>query len=72
MPASPDPARTRWFYLTLSRLVTAAAAVLGVLLLAEGDTTGRKLLGAAIVLAALWTMAIVPRALARRWRSPSP
>ncbi|MFL0417731.1 hypothetical protein ACH0CP_10945 [Sphingomonas sp. 179-I 2A4 NHS] len=67
-----DPARSRWLVLVLVRLVTAMAAVLGVLLLAHGEELGRKLLGGGIVIAALWTMAIVPRALARRWRSPRP
>ncbi|MFL0414347.1 hypothetical protein [uncultured Sphingomonas sp.] len=67
-----DPARSRWLVLVLVRLVTAMAAVLGVLLLARGEELGRKLLGGGIVIAALWTMAIVPRALARRWRSPRP
>lgn len=65
-----DPARPRWLMLVLIRLVTAIVAVLGVLLLANSEDTGRKLLGGAIVVVALWTMAIVPRALARRWRSP--
>lgn len=65
-----DPAKVRWFYITLSRLVASGGAVLGVILLAEGDTVGRKLLGGAIVLSALATMAIVPRSLARRWRKP--
>lgn len=65
-----DPAKVRWFYITLSRLAASGGAVLGVILLAEGDTTWRKLLGGAIVLAALAMMAIVPRSLARRWRTP--
>ncbi|QKS02083.1 hypothetical protein F9288_10860 [Sphingomonas sp. CL5.1] len=64
-----DPAKVRWFYITLSRLAASGGAVLGVLLLARGDTVGRKLLGGAIVLSALAMMAIVPRSLARRWRS---
>ncbi|WBH16893.1 hypothetical protein [Sphingomonas radiodurans] len=65
-----DPARSRWLVLVLVRLVAASVAVLGVMLLANGEETGRKVLGAAIVLVALWTMATVPPALARRWRSP--
>lgn len=65
-----DPARPRWLALVLVRLVTASVAVLGVVLLADGEELSRKLLGGAIVVVALWTMAIVPRALAHRWRSP--
>lgn len=64
-----DPARSRWLVLVLVRLVAACVAVLGVMLLANGVETGRKVLGAAIVIVALWTMATVPPALARRWRS---
>lgn len=65
-----DPARSRWLALVLVRLGTAMAAVLGVLLLAQAPDVGRKLLGTALVLAALWAMAVLPRALAQRWRSP--
>ncbi|QNE31548.1 hypothetical protein F1C10_06105 [Sphingomonas sp. NBWT7] len=64
-----DPARSRWLALVLVRLVAASVAVLGILLLANGAELSRKLLGGAIVVVALWTMAIVPRALAHRWRS---
>lgn len=67
---TPDPARNRWLALVFIRLVTALGAVLGVILLAQGEETGRKLLGGAILLASLWAMAVLPPALARRWRSP--
>ena len=67
-----DPARSRWLALVLIRLGCALAAVLGVILLANDGDIGRKLLGGALVLIALWSMAIFPRALARRWRSPRP
>ncbi|MBN8841588.1 MAG: hypothetical protein J0I25_15490 [Sphingomonadales bacterium] len=68
--ANPDPAKTRWFYLTLARLAGSGGAVLGVLLLARGETTWHKLLGGAIIVSAFAMMAIVPRSLARRWRTP--
>ena len=66
----PDPARARWAAIVAVRLAGAAGAVLGVVLLARAGDTPRRVLGVAIVLAALWMMATVPRALARRWRSP--
>ncbi len=66
-----DPARPRWLALVLIRLLTAMAAVIGVLLLAQGQETGRKLLGGGVVLVSLWTMAVLPRALAHRWKSPT-
>ncbi|WP_088366373.1 hypothetical protein [Sphingomonas dokdonensis] len=65
-----DPARSRWFVLVLVRLVTAAAAVLGIVLLARAQDVSGKVTGGALVLISLWSMAMVPQALARRWRSP--
>ena len=64
-----DPARSRWLILVLVRLAGALGAVLGVVLLARADAWGPRVLGLAIVLAALWMTATVPLALARRWRS---
>ena len=63
-------ARGRYFTLALSRIVTAASAVFGVVLVGRAMTIGPKLLGVAIVVMALVVMAIVPRHLARRWRTP--
>ncbi len=65
-----DPARTRWFAIVASRLAGVAGAIFGLVLLGRATATGPRLLGAAIVLSALLMIAIVPRALARRWRSP--
>ena len=67
---SDDPARSRWALLVGSRLVGVVGAVFGLVLLGRALTTGQRLLGAAIVLSALLMIAIVPRALARRWRTP--
>lgn len=64
-----DPARGRWAAIAAVRLAGAAGAVLGVVLLGRAQATGDRVLGVAIVLAALYMMATVPRALARRWRS---
>lgn len=65
-----DPARTRYFLIVAARLVGTAGAVLGVILLARAQTWPPKLLGVAIVLAALVFSASVPAHLARRWRTP--
>jgi hypothetical protein len=64
-----DAARSRWLVLALIRLAGAMGAVLGVVLLARADDWGTRVLGVAIVLAALWMTATAPLALARRWRS---
>lgn len=65
-----DPARTRWLLIAAARLAGTAGAVFGVILLARAQAIAPKLLGIAIVASALAMMAIVPAALARRWRTP--
>ena len=65
---SPTP-RARWFAITGVRLLGVAGALLGVVLIARAHTTGPEVIGAALVLAALYFMATVTGALAHRWRS---
>ena len=65
-----DVARRRWLLIVGVRIIAAAGAVFGIVLLARAPTFGPKLLGIAIVLSALTVMAIVPAAMAHRWRSP--
>lgn len=65
-----DPAKARWLAINAARLVGATGAVFGVVLIGRAETIGPKLLGVAIVLAALAVMAVVPASLARKWRSP--
>lgn len=67
----PDAvARNRYFMMSATRLAGAGGAVFGVILLGRAHTLGPQLLGVAIVLSALTMMALVPRALAARWRTP--
>lgn len=63
-------ARRRWLTLVLIRLVGAADAVFGLVLIGRATELVPKLLGVAIVLSALLLIAILPRALAQRWRTP--
>ena len=63
-------AQRRWLILTLVRLACVADAVFGLVLIGRAGTPAPKLIGVGIVLSALLLMAILPRALARRWRSP--
>ncbi len=65
-----DPALPRWAALSAVRIIGSVGAVLGVILIGRGGTMAPKVLGVAIVLAAMWMLATVPRALAARWRSP--
>ena len=64
-----DPALPRWGAIMAVRFAGTFGAVLGVVLLGRADSWGPKALGVAIVAAALWFLAIVPKALAPRWRS---
>lgn len=63
-------ARNRYLMMTAARIAGAGGAVFGVILLGRAQTLGPQLLGLAIVISAMTMMAIVPRALAARWRSP--
>ena len=67
-----DPAivKRRYFLIVGTQLVGTAGAVLGLLLIGRSNALGPKILGIAIVLSALLVIAIVPRSLARRWRTP--
>ncbi|WP_033923212.1 hypothetical protein [Sphingomonas sp. 37zxx] len=65
-----DPAMTRYFLMVAARIVPVAGALFGLVLLGRAVTTPDRILGLAIVLAAIFVMATLPRALARRWRTP--
>ena len=63
-------ARNRYFAMTGIRIAAAAGALLGLVLVGRAETIEPKAIGIALVLSALVVMATVPRALARRWRTP--
>ncbi len=65
-----DAAQVRWILIVGVRIIAAGGAVFGIILLARAPTLVPRILGIAIVLSALAVMAIVPAALAHRWRSP--
>lgn len=67
---SKELAQRRWLVLTLIRLVCVGDAVFGLVLIGRAGTLPPRLIGVGIVLSALLLMAILPRALARRWRTP--
>lgn len=62
-------ARRRYLTMTVARIAGAGGAVFGIVILARAAEWPEKLIGGGLTLAALWMMAVVPRALARRWRS---
>ena len=63
-------ARNRYFLMTGSRLIGVAGALLGLVLIGRAVAVEQKVIGVALVLAAMMFMAVVPSALARRWRTP--
>ena len=65
-----DPAARRWLVMVATRLAGVAGALLGLVLIARAPSLGVRVLGLALVVSALVVMAIVPRSLARRWRTP--
>jgi hypothetical protein len=69
-PASDATVRGRYFAIVTTRIAGSAGAVFGIVLLARAHTVGPRILGVAIVLSALAMMALVPRSLAQRWRTP--
>jgi predicted anti-sigma-YlaC factor YlaD len=69
--SSPETtARNRYLLIAGSRIVGSLGAILGIILLARAQDWPTKVLGVAIVLAALYMVATVPAALAHRWRTP--
>ena len=67
----PDTmARNRYFMMVAARIAGAAGAVFGVVLLGRAHSLWPQALGIAIVVSSMTMMALVPRALAERWRTP--
>lgn len=63
-------ARNRYFMMAGVNLVAALGAVLGLVIAGRAQSWELTVLGGAIVLSSLYFMAVVPRAMARRWRTP--
>lgn len=69
-PSAEVTARNRYYLIMLANLVLVAGAVFGLYLMGRSITMPPRLIGAGIVIAALYAMAVVPRGMARRWRTP--
>lgn len=65
-----DPARGRLIALSAVRTLPVAGALLGVVLIGRATANGPRLLGVALIAAALAVLATVPQRLARQWRTP--
>lgn len=65
-----DPARSRYFMMVGVQIVAALGAALGLVIAGRATSWELTALGGAILLSGLYVIAVVPRALARRWRTP--
>ncbi len=65
-----DPARNRYYLMVGVQIVAVAGAVFGLVLLGRASGWVQTILGGAILLSGLYVMAVVPRAMARKWRTP--
>jgi hypothetical protein len=70
MSVSDSQARRRWLAMVGSRIGGTIGAVFGLVLAARTHDWPVKVLGVAITLSALVVIAVVPRSLAHRWRTP--
>lgn len=64
-------ARKRYYLMTGVNLAGAAGAVLGLLIAGRSHSTEHTLLGGALILTSLYIMGVVPRAMARKWKTPT-
>lgn len=69
---SPEDAlaRRRYYYMAGVNMIATAGAVFGLVIAGRGNDWSSSLLGGAIIISALYVMAVVPRAMARKWRTP--
>jgi uncharacterized membrane protein YhaH (DUF805 family) len=63
-------ARNRYYMIAGVNLIAVAGAVFGLVIAGRSVTTEGTVLGGAILLSGLYVMAVVPRWMARRWRTP--
>jgi hypothetical protein len=63
-------ARNRYYAMAGVNILATAGAVFGLLITGRSTTWEFTVLGGAIILSSLYMMAVVPRAMARRWRTP--
>lgn len=70
MTEAEQLARKRYYMIVALNMLGTAGAVLGLLIAGRAHNYGVTVFGGAILLASLYFMAVVPRFLARRWKTP--
>lgn len=63
-------ARNRYFMMVGVQILATAGAVFGLIIAGRATSWEYSVLGGAILLSGLYVIAIVPRAMAQRWRTP--
>ena len=63
-------ARNRYYAMAGVNLIATAGAVFGLVIAGRAHGWELRVLGGAIILSSLYMMAVVPRAMARHWRTP--
>ncbi len=69
-PPTEAQSRNRYYAMSAVNLLATAGAVLGLVIAGRSTSYGYTVLGGAIILSSLYMMAVVPRAMARRWKTP--
>ncbi|MES2097731.1 MAG: hypothetical protein V4459_13310 [Pseudomonadota bacterium] len=67
---TPTEARNRWLIINAARIAGIAGAVFGIVLIGRFEQWPLMVLGAAIVLSAIYMSWTIPAALAHRWATP--
>jgi hypothetical protein len=70
MSPQETQARNRYYAMAGVNMLATAGAVFGLVIAGRSTAWEASVLGGAIVLASLYMMAVVPKAMARRWRTP--
>ena len=71
MTPTEAQSRNRYYAMTAVHILATAGAVFGLVIAGRAQSWGMTVLGGAIILSSLYMMAVVPRALARRWKTPT-
>ena len=72
MSPEDSRARTRFLIISLLRLMGALMVMFGIVIASERIASLPPALGYALIAAGFLDLLLVPRLLARRWRSPDP
>jgi hypothetical protein len=70
-PDAATKARNRYFVMAGARLSGALFGVIGCVLIGRATIDAQRWIGVAVVVLGLFEMALLPRLLAQRWRTPA-